>query len=67
MPRAPHRSSRGVGWAKARPPSLTLDGEEQEQRDQQREDAERFGHREAEDQAAELAVGGGRVADRAGR
>jgi hypothetical protein len=30
--------------------------------DQQRENAERFRHCEAEDQAAELAVGGGRVA-----
>src|SRR5690606_2061059 len=41
---------------------LILDGEEQQQSDQQREDAESFSHREAEDQAAELAVGCRRVA-----
>src|SRR4051812_39094205 len=43
-----------------------LDGENQQQRDQQRENAERFGYRETENQATELAVGGGRVADRTG-
>jgi hypothetical protein len=31
--------------------------EQEQQRDQQREDAERFGHREAENQVAELALG----------
>jgi hypothetical protein len=36
--------------------------EQQEQRDQQRENAERFGHGEAEDQVAELALRGGRIA-----
>src|SRR5215207_6795579 len=54
-----------VGWAKARLRALALDDEEQEQRDEQREDAERLGHREAEDQPRELAVGGRRVAQRA--
>src|SRR5690606_11613191 len=39
-----------------------LDGEEQQQSDQQREDAECFSHCEAEDQAAELAVSSGWVA-----
>src|SRR5215207_5307301 len=43
-----------------------LDDEEQKQRHEQREDAERLGHREAEDQPRELAVGGRRVAQRAG-
>jgi hypothetical protein len=42
------------------------DREQQQQRDEQREDAQRFGDGEAEDQAAELAVGGRRVAQRAG-
>src|SRR6202040_3877795 len=41
--------------------------EKQEQRDQQREDAERFGHREAENQVAELALGGRRVTHRSGK
>src|SRR5215471_19160247 len=39
-----------------------LEREQQQQGDQQREDAERFGHREAEDQVGELALGGGGVA-----
>src|SRR5436305_851422 len=37
---------------------------EQQQCDQQREDGERLGHRETEDQPRELAVGRGGVADR---
>src|SRR5664279_4499852 len=41
-----------------------LEREQQQQRDQQREDAERFGHGEAEDQVAELALGGRRIAQR---
>ena len=41
------------------------DGEQEQQRDQQREDAERFGHGEAENQAAELAFDVRRVAQRA--
>src|SRR4051794_6050736 len=41
--------------------------EQQEQRDQQREDAERFGHGEAEDQVAELALGCRRIAHRRGK
>src|SRR5690606_15842432 len=40
--------------------------EEEEERDQQGEDAQSFGNGEAEDQAAELAIGGGRVAQGAG-
>src|SRR5579872_5246891 len=43
-----------------------LDAEQQQQRDQQREDAERLGDGEPEDQVAELALRGGRVADRGG-
>jgi hypothetical protein len=39
-----------------------LNGEQKKKRDQQREDAERFGHGEAENQAAELTVSCGRVA-----
>src|SRR5262249_37275501 len=38
--------------------------EQEQEGDQQREDAERFRHREAEDQVGELALGGGRVAQR---
>src|SRR5580700_3555343 len=40
--------------------------EQQQQRDQQREDAERLGDREAEDEVAELALRGRRVAQRRG-
>src|SRR3989304_6226163 len=50
-------------------PRLPIDGlqrEQQQQRDQQREDAERFGHGEPEDQVAELALRGRRVADGGG-
>src|SRR5436853_47551 len=43
---------------------VRLQREQQQQRDQQREDAHRFGHREAEDQVAELALRGRRVAQR---
>jgi hypothetical protein len=39
-----------------------FNGEQQQESDQQREDAERFRHREAEDQAAELAVSSRRIA-----
>src|SRR6266852_5421196 len=42
------------------------EGEQEEQRDQEREDAERLGHREAEDQVAELALRGRRSAQRRG-
>src|SRR5437016_12349634 len=38
--------------------------EQQQERDQQREDAERLGHRKAEDQDAELALRGRRIAQR---
>src|ERR1700733_14924827 len=41
--------------------------EKQEQRDQQREDAERSGHGEAENQVAELALGGRRVSHRSSK
>src|SRR6266571_9529117 len=40
--------------------------EQQQERDQQREDAERLGDREAEDQVAELALGGRRIAQGGG-
>src|SRR5437870_11987082 len=50
---------------KSRLPKLSRSGEEQQEGDQQGEDAQRLGDGEAEDQAAELAVGGGRVAQRA--
>src|SRR5262245_34079899 len=40
-------------------------GEEQQEGDKQGEDAQRFRHGEAEDQAAELAVGGRGIAQRA--
>src|SRR6266581_5414175 len=46
-------------------PRLPRSGEEQQEGDQQGEDAQRLGDGKAEDQAAELAVGGGRVAKRA--
>src|SRR5690606_2762945 len=39
--------------------------EQQQKRDEEREDAQGFGHGEAEDQAAELAVGSRRIAQRA--
>src|SRR6185437_2386414 len=41
--------------------------EQQQERDQQREDAERFGHGETENQVAELALGCGRIAHRGGK
>ena len=44
-----------------------LDGEQQQERDQQREDAERFRQREAEEQRAALAFGRRGVAQRAGQ
>jgi hypothetical protein len=44
-------------------PGIVRAAQEQE-RDQQREDAERFGHGEPEDQVAELALRGGRIAQR---
>src|ERR1700736_875531 len=43
------------------PPS---EGEQQQQCDQQRKDAERLGHREAEDEVAELALRRRRIAQR---
>src|ERR1051325_6491219 len=42
--------------------SPILQREQQQQRDQQREDAERFGDGEAEDQVAELTLRSGRIA-----
>src|SRR5260370_36304870 len=39
-----------------------LEGEQQQQGDQQRKDAERLGNREAENQVTELALRGGRIA-----
>src|ERR1700742_1884404 len=45
-------------------PLLSLEREQEKERDQQREDAERFGHGEPEDQVAELALRGRRVAQR---
>src|ERR1044072_9634452 len=44
-----------------------LEREQQQERDQQREDAERFGHGEPEDQVAELALGCRRIAQRRGK
>src|SRR5690348_18077146 len=44
-----------------------LDSEQQQERDQQREDAERLGDGEAEDQVAELALRRRRIADRGGQ
>src|SRR5579863_4664018 len=43
-------------------PAMALQCEKQEQRDQQRKDAERFGNGEAENQVTELALSGGGVA-----
>jgi hypothetical protein len=42
-----------------------VDREQQQERDQKRENAERLGHRKAENQAAELAFNRRRVAQRA--
>src|SRR5258708_32267375 len=47
--------------SKRRENSFSERNEQQQQRDQQRENAERFGHGEAEDQVAELALSGRRV------
>src|SRR6185503_11789107 len=44
-----------------------LDSEQQQERDQQREDAERLGDGEPEDQVAELALRGRRIAQRRGK
>src|SRR6267143_1621259 len=44
----------------------SLEGEQQQERDQQREDAERLGDGKAEDQVGELALSGGRIAQRGG-
>src|SRR6266852_3788774 len=44
----------------------SLESEQQQERDQQREDAKRLGDGEAEDQVAELALSGGRIAQRGG-
>src|SRR5258708_7936464 len=44
-----------------------LQREQQQQRDQQREDAERFGDGEPEDQVAELTLRGGRIAQSGGQ
>src|SRR5471030_2974637 len=44
-----------------------LEREQQQQRDQQREDAERFGDGKPEDQVAELALRGGRIAQSGGQ
>src|SRR4051794_27606463 len=62
---SPAAEQKRCSWRLLLPPGL--EHEEEEERDQQREDAERLGHREAEDQAGELAVGGGRITDRAGK
>src|SRR2546423_10646586 len=59
-----------LGGAATRPRRLPapkgLEREQQQQCDQQREDAERFGHGEPEDEVAELALRGRRVAQRSG-
>src|SRR5882762_5500210 len=52
-----------MGWSRCR--GCPRSGEEQQEGDQQGEDAQRFRDGEAEDQTAELAVGGGRIAKRA--
>src|SRR2546423_13973402 len=55
------------------PPALSVNGsecserEQQQQRDQQREDAQRFGDGEPKDQVAELALRGGRIAQGGGK
>ncbi len=38
------------------PDRFGLNGEQKKKRDEQREDAQRFGHGEAEDETAELAI-----------
>src|SRR5436190_6229850 len=48
-------------------PVLRLECEQQQERDQQRKDAKRFGHGEPEDQVAELALGRRRIAQRRGK
>src|SRR5579883_2392703 len=53
-------------WATPSRAGMGLQREKQQQRDQQRENAERFGHSEAENQVAELALRGRRVAHRGG-
>jgi hypothetical protein len=40
------------------PGRFGLNGEQKKKRDEQREDAQRFGHGEAEDETAELAISG---------
>jgi hypothetical protein len=45
--------------------SAASDREQQQERDQKRENAERFGHREAEDQTSELALDRRGIAQRA--
>src|ERR1019366_1438927 len=47
--------------------ALRLEREQQQQRDQQREDAERLGDGEAEDQVAELSLRRGRIAQSGGQ
>src|SRR6266853_1116834 len=49
-----------------RGPRVVLESEQQQERDQQREDAERLGDGKAEDQVAELALRGRRIAQRGG-
>src|SRR6185437_4860893 len=58
-----------VVWAGAAmsDPAVGLEREQQQQCDQQREDAERFGDGEPEDQVAELALRRRRIADGGGQ
>ena len=57
--RVPLRTPHSLGNAASGPVAVrVLDGEQEQQRDEQREDAERFREGEAEEQVAALAVKG---------
>src|SRR5688500_8841151 len=60
---APRGFGRPALWPARR---VRSECEQQQQRDQQREDAERFGHGKAEDQVAELGLRSRGIADRGG-
>src|SRR5712691_723406 len=65
-PRSRSKETRSDDFPPWRAPlrASSLEGEQQQERNQQREDAERFGDRKAEDQVGELALSGGRIAQR---
>src|SRR5947209_450241 len=56
----------GAALGRPGPGTKDLEREQKQQRDQEREDAHRLGHREPEDQVAELALRGRRIAQRSG-